>query len=250
MNDDEITLEELARGYAAQNGVCRCLFCKQVYLCGDIYPFGARLVDAAAAVRLHIEQVHGSAFAALLAGGKKSTGLTETQSRMMAYFYDGAPDRDIAAQLGVSAAAVRYQRFHLREKARQAKTYLALFALLEQQTGSQSENEPQIHEGAAMVDERYMANGEETQKIIETFFSSLKPLKLKIFSSKEKKKLVVLRVIAGQFQPGTRYPEKEVNQILKSIYAQDHATLRRYLIEYGFLERTPDCKEYWVKETV
>jgi len=28
----------------------------------------------------------------------------------------------------------------------------------------------------------------------------------------------------------------------------DHATLRRYLIEYGFLERTQDCGTYWVKE--
>ena len=36
------------------------------------------------------------------------------------------------------------------------------------------------------------------------------------------------------------------NSVLKLIY-EDYATIRRYLIEYGFMERTNDCKEYWVK---
>jgi len=53
-------------------------------------------------------------------------------------------------------------------------------------------------------------------------------------------------VIAARFPPGRRYPEREVNQILRDIH-EDYVTLRRYLIEYGFLERTQDCGEYWVK---
>ena len=247
MNELDYTLEELTRGYILQNGACRCLFCGQAYLCGDIYAFGSRFVDAPTAVRLHIEQAHGSLFEALLAGGKKSTGLTEGQSEMLACFYRGVPDQEIAAQMGISASTVRYQRFHLREKARQAKVYLALAALLEDRAG-QTADGPNIHAGATMVDERYMTTDAETQKIIDTFFSSLEPLRLKTFSSKEKKKLVILRVIAGQFTPGERYPEKEVNCVLKGIYPEDHATLRRYLIEYGFMERTQDCEEYWVKE--
>ncbi len=28
----------------------------------------------------------------------------------------------------------------------------------------------------------------------------------------------------------------------------DNATIRRYLIEYGFLDRSKDCSKYWVKE--
>ncbi|RIJ63707.1 DUF2087 domain-containing protein [Rummeliibacillus sp. POC4] len=28
----------------------------------------------------------------------------------------------------------------------------------------------------------------------------------------------------------------------------DYVSLRRYLIEYGFMERTDDCSIYWVKE--
>jgi len=245
MNDFNATLDDLSRGYATPGSTCRCLFCGEEYLCGDIYAFGSRLLDASSAARLHIEQAHGGVFDALLAGGKKTTGLTEGQGRMLSLFYQGLPDREIAAALGISDATVRYQRFHLREKARQAKTFLALFSLLEQRAGQP--DEPKIHKGATMVDERYMTGGDEAQKIIDTFFSSLEPLKLKSLSSKEKKKLVILRVIAGQFAPGRRYSEKEVNVILKAIH-EDHATLRRYLIEYGFLARTQDCAEYWVKE--
>jgi len=245
MTDFDATLEDLTRGYSGQGGVCRCLFCGQEYLAGDIYAFGSRLVDAPTAARLHMEQAHGCVFEALLASGKKSTGLTEGQGRLLRCFYQGLPDKDIAALLGISAATVRFQRFHLREKARQARTFLALVALLEGRVDTQ--NESSIHKGATMVDERYMTTNEESRKIIDTFFSSLGPLKLKSLSGKEKKKLVILRVIAGQFLPGRRYSEKEVNAILRDIF-EDYVTLRRYLIEYGFLDRTQDCGEYWVKE--
>jgi len=245
MIDFDATLEELAQGFTLSGNTCRCLFCGEEFLRGDIYSFENRLVDAPTAARLHIEQAHGGVFAALLAGGKKSTGLTEGQSRMLSLFYRGLPDREIAAELGISDATVRYQRFHLREKARQAKTFLALFSLLEER--DDRKDQPKIHKGATMVDERYMTTDDEAQKIVDTFFSSLEPLKLKSLSSKEKKKLVILRVIAGQFSPGRRYSEKEVNAILKAVH-EDYVTLRRYLIEYGFLDRTQDCGEYWVKE--
>jgi len=245
MIDDNANMEDLMRGWSQQDGVCHCLFCGEGFPVGDIFAVGERLVDAPTAARLHVERAHGGVFGALLAGGKKSTGLTEGQSRMLSLFYIGVPDGDIASALGISAATVRFQRFHLREKARQAKVFLALFALLERRP--RKAEEPKVHKGATMVDERYMTTDEEARKIIETFFSSLEPLKLKSLSSKEKKKLVILRVIAARFEAGRRYPEKEVNGILKDIHG-DYATLRRYLIEYGFLERTQDCGEYWVKE--
>jgi|GEM_PF-324165 len=104
----------------------------------------------------------------------------------------------------------------------------------------------EIHKGATMVDERYLATAEEAQKIIDSFFISTNPLVLKSFSSKEKKKLVILRVISEQFENGKKYSENEVNAILEAIY-EDYATIRRYLIEYGFMERTINCEEYWLK---
>ncbi|MDR1669401.1 MAG: DUF2087 domain-containing protein [Oscillospiraceae bacterium] len=107
----------------------------------------------------------------------------------------------------------------------------------------------EIHSGAKMVDERYMTTAEEEERIIKTYFASLEPLTLKKFPLKEKRKLVILRVIAGQFECKKRYSEKEINQILKGI-CEDYVTVRRYLIEYGFMERTRDCSEYWRSDEI
>jgi len=112
---------------------------------------------------------------------------------------------------------------------------------------SEGEWGAEIHANARMVDERYMATADEAKKIIETYFLSLEPLVLKAFPPKEKKKLVILREISKQFEKGRRYDEKEINRIIKSIYG-DHTTIRRYLIEYRFLERTTDGGEYWLSE--
>ncbi|MEG0457339.1 MAG: DUF2087 domain-containing protein, partial [Oscillospiraceae bacterium] len=63
---------------------------------------------------------------------------------------------------------------------------------------------------------------------------------------KEKKKIIILRKIAQQFEKNIKYSEKEVNEILKAIY-DDFVTIRRYLIEYGYMDRTSNCEQYWKK---
>ncbi|MCL2742212.1 MAG: DUF2087 domain-containing protein [Oscillospiraceae bacterium] len=103
----------------------------------------------------------------------------------------------------------------------------------------------EIHGGARMVDERYMATAEEERKALDACFSSAEPLVLRELPSKQKRKLIVLKTVAGQFERGRRYSEKEVNKVLKPIY-EDHTTIRRYLIEYGFMDRTPDGSAYWL----
>jgi hypothetical protein len=66
------------------------------------------------------------------------------------------------------------------------------------------------------------------------------------------KRLVVLDHLAGLFEPGRRYPEDEVNEALRAYHA-DYATLRRYLVDEGFLDRADETdpsgsrsvKLYW-----
>ena len=65
------------------------------------------------------------------------------------------------------------------------------------------------------------------------------------------KRLVVLDHLAGLFEPGRRYPEPEVNELLGR-YHPDYATLRRYLVDDGFLDRADETgpgsrsvKVYW-----
>jgi hypothetical protein len=53
------------------------------------------------------------------------------------------------------------------------------------------------------------------------------------------KRLAVLDHLAGLFEPGRRYPEREVNDILRA-WHPDYAMLRRYLVDEGFLDRADE----------
>jgi hypothetical protein len=61
---------------------------------------------------------------------------------------------------------------------------------------------------------------------------------------KSAKKLAVLRHIAYELSPDTKYPEKQLNEIIAR-YHPDTAAIRRHMIEYGMLERDGDSV-YWV----
>jgi hypothetical protein len=87
---------------------------------------------------------------------------------------------------------------------------------------------------------------EEKNTVIRTYFDNTNELRLKNFPAKEKKKIIVLQEITNLFNKTKRYTESEINQIIGSVY-DDFATIRRYLIEYGFMDRTQNCSEYWVK---
>ena len=65
------------------------------------------------------------------------------------------------------------------------------------------------------------------------------------FPTKEKKWLVMLRWLATKFEPGKRYSEKQVNAILTA-YHEDYATIRRNLVEYGFMRRERGGGDYWL----
>lgn len=56
------------------------------------------------------------------------------------------------------------------------------------------------------------------------------------------KRLVVLAHLARVFEPGVRYPEREVN-VLLAVWHPDVAALRRYLVDEGLLSR--EAGVYW-----
>lgn len=67
--------------------------------------------------------------------------------------------------------------------------------------------------------------------------------RLKQIPMSRKKRDVVLTWLAGRFEPGRRYPEKELNAIIARHHA-DYATLRRELINGGWMEREGGV--YWL----
>lgn len=68
--------------------------------------------------------------------------------------------------------------------------------------------------------------------------------RLRQLPSKQKKLLVILRWLATQFEPGEKYSERQVNDILLR-YHFDYAGLRRDLVEFGFMQREGGGGKYW-----
>jgi hypothetical protein len=56
------------------------------------------------------------------------------------------------------------------------------------------------------------------------------------------KRLVVLEHLVRVFEPGVRYPERQVNALL-AVWHPDVAALRRYLVDEGLLSR--EAGVYW-----
>ena len=213
-----------------------CLFCGCKYEKGTIYKSGNSFADAEKTMKLHIAESHGGALTALLAQDKKNTGITDTQRDFILNCHMGLSDKEIAEKMDVSPSTVRFQRFNFREKAAQAKVILAVSELLEEQPAKR-EKAPSTAKNRNIISE---------EEKIDSFFKSSSPLELKTFAVKNKNKRFVLEIISRRFERGKVYNEKQVNAILKPIY-EDHATIRRELIDFGFMERTSDGSEYWVK---
>jgi predicted transcriptional regulator len=80
------------------------------------------------------------------------------------------------------------------------------------------------------------------RKVLNTYLAP--DGRLTAIPAQEKKERVILRHIAQAFEPGRRYPEKEVNQILLR-FNEDTATLRRRLVALGFMKREGGGGAYW-----
>lgn len=248
MDIANLNIEELKRGYVLKEGRYVCCICGEEYEKGEVFIISNRFYEAERAVQMHIQIEHGGIFTHIISSDKKYTGLTDNQREIMKMMYEGMTDKEIAVTTNTAQSTVRHQRFMFRERAKQARLYLAAYELAcaGKRASATEEQLMEVHGGATMVDERYSTTKSEEEKICETFFESDEPIKLKVFPARDKKKIVVLKRIAEEFEKGRDYSEKEVNEILKNIY-YDYVTLRRYLIEYGFLDRSRDCSLYRLK---
>jgi hypothetical protein len=73
----------------------------------------------------------------------------------------------------------------------------------------------------------------EEDAVIRAFFDGSR---LRQIPAARKKRVIVLRRLLEPFVPGRSYSESEVNKILREAH-DDVATLRRELIDYGFMVR-------------
>ena len=253
----QASVEELKRGYYADTDSdgFTCLICGRRFANGVIHPLGDALYTAEKAAAVHVREAHGDMFHFFLTMGKVYTGLTAHQQMLMELFYAGEADKDIAAQTdATSTSTIRNQRFAFREKAKQAKIIVTLAELLEEQRNkARRAPEPlkegliDIHRTATMLDERFAITQAEKDEVLSRYFNPAGELLIKRFPPKEKRKIIILQYLAARFERNRRYTEKEVNAIVGAVY-EDIPTVRRYLVQYGFLDREKNGSAYWVKE--
>jgi hypothetical protein len=67
--------------------------------------------------------------------------------------------------------------------------------------------------------------------------------RITVVPAKRARRRLLLNEVAQAFEPGRRYPEPVVDEILKAVF-DDHCTLRRYLVDEEFLSRTAGGS-YW-----
>jgi biotin operon repressor len=73
----------------------------------------------------------------------------------------------------------------------------------------------------------------ERSRTLRNFFDGKR---LKAIPAKRKQLVIVVQELLTWFEPDRDYPEREVNEILKVAH-EDFATLRRELIDYGYMRR-------------
>jgi hypothetical protein len=84
------------------------------------------------------------------------------------------------------------------------------------------------------------AAARDDDAVLRAFFDGPR---LRQIPASRKKRVIVLRRLLADFQPDRNYSEHEVNAILRAAH-EDVATLRRELVNYGFLHRDQDRGTY------
>jgi len=244
------SIEEIEKGFIETEEEVKCIVCGENFTKGRIYQVEENLYDAKKTAELHIKEKHESMLSYLLNMNSSYTGISSSQRAVIELIALGLTDKEIAVKLGIANSTIRNHRYKLREREKQAKLFLATMNLLSKNTNKEInilEDDAicDAHKGATTLDDRFNITKEEKIKVIETYVDENGGLKS--YPAKEKKKIILLEEIVKNFNVGKKYSEKEINRVLKRIY-EDYATIRRALIQYGFLDRSKDCSEYWVKE--
>jgi biotin operon repressor len=149
----------------------------------------------------------------------------------------------LAAMLGIGESTVSHHLARLVEAglvSARAQSYYSIYALQTdairakaQRLLSRSEL-PKLAEDVNLdaFDQKVLANFTDEEGRISRF------------PGQQNKFVVLLRHVLQAFEPGVRYTEKEVNQILLRFNA-DTARLRRGLIEFRMMEREGGGGAYW-----
>lgn len=93
---------------------------------------------------------------------------------------------------------------------------------------------------------RYKYTQKEKENVITNFMKNGKVIKV---PAKEKKKYILLAEFIRRFEQNRKYTEVQINEALMNVYpAGEHVEQKRYLVTFGFFERTSEGSQYWLNE--
>ncbi len=243
---DILKVEELKNGYFfnKETGIFECIICGKQFKDGFVYDSNGESCIASKAIKIHIHEEHKGVLDFLLNLDKKDNGLNETQKALLKQFFLSKKDREISKNMNLSLSNIRNHRYRLRERYRQDKVFLAIMKIVELNSSKEA-NLITLTGKNIPEDDRSLITEREEEEALKKYFDE--DGKILNFPKKQKKKLIILNKIVNDFKKEKSYSEKEVNEILKERFF-DFVTLRRYMIEYGFLRRNKDGTDYRIKE--
>ncbi len=235
-------VEEIKRGFSVENNGYKCHFCEAYFPLEEVFLEEDKYYPAQTMIKRHLSNKHPNKSIELIYFDSKYNTLTDRQKELLEAFSQNKKDSQIAEDLGLSASTIRHQRFTFREKAKQAKLYLATYEAIFDQD---NKNVISVPDKAVNVDERFDITEEEYHETVLKYFDfSTGTTKLVRWPKKQKQIISILHRVVEEIEYGNNYTEKELNGILKLVYF-DFILLRRYLIEYGFISRKADGSSYW-----
>jgi len=140
----------------------------------------------------------------------------------------------LAERLGLTPATISFHMKKLEEAgavASRREQYYTVYSLKRQAL-----EKTMLDILAATPDEAQQDTRDEAyrSRVLNAFFEYGR---LKSIPAQQKKKRICLEKIAGDFEIGREYSEKEVNEVLLR-YHEDYCTLRRWMADMGIMDRS------------
>ena len=152
----------------------------------------------------------------------------------------------LAALLNLRASTISHHLFYLKLVglvSARAEGYYSVYQLEEKALQEKSQRLFSPKELSATIREVDLEAYD--RKVIADFSNA--DGSLKEIPAQRKKMEIILRHVVQSFEPGRRYTEKQVNEMLKPFHT-DTATLRRELVGYHLMQRQGGGGEYWRTE--
>jgi predicted transcriptional regulator len=149
----------------------------------------------------------------------------------------------LSAMLGLGASTVSHHLSKLSEAGLVTATAQSYYNYYRLETGRVEEMARRLLSAEALPEVAGDVDASAfDRKVVNDYL--LPDGQLKTIPSQRKKLLAVLRHIVQSFEPGKRYSEKEVNEILGR-YHEDTASLRRELVGSKLMAREGGGGDYW-----